>query len=149
MPSTNKNFINDDLDFMELKNSFDKLREENVILEEVMPAVQEEKVIVNTYHTDEHEKQHGKDVTIEVVASSSKLNLSFGHLDPLNVSDSNEDEVFASQEEHEAYLASMGGGHQLEEDFDLYDDDYADQIRDLPGQIKAFHDFQLHNSGRK
>ncbi|GJU23244.1 zinc knuckle CX2CX4HX4C containing protein, partial [Tanacetum coccineum] len=43
VPSTNKNFINDDLDFMELKNSFDKLREENVILEEVMPAVQEEK----------------------------------------------------------------------------------------------------------
>ncbi|GKB18150.1 zinc knuckle CX2CX4HX4C containing protein [Tanacetum coccineum] len=149
VPSTIKNFINDDLDFMELKNSFDKLREENVILEEVMPAVQEEKVIVNTYHTDEHEKQHGKDVTMEAVASSSKPNPSFGHLDPLNVSDSDEDEVFASQEEHDAYLASMGGGHQLEEDFDMYDDDYADQIRDLRGQIKAFRDFQLHNSGRK
>ncbi|GKB19984.1 hypothetical protein Tco_0853907, partial [Tanacetum coccineum] len=83
------------------------------------------------------------------VASSSKPKLSFGHLDLSNVSDSDEDEVFASQEELNAYMSSIGGGHQLEmEEYDGYDD-YADQIRDLPGEIKAFRDFQLLNSGRK
>ncbi|GKC91101.1 hypothetical protein Tco_1151750 [Tanacetum coccineum] len=55
------------------------------------------------------------------------------------------EEVFASNDEFEAYLSSVGGGNQLEEEFDFYDDDYADQIRDLPGQVKAFRDFQLLN----
>ncbi|GJQ92637.1 zinc knuckle CX2CX4HX4C containing protein [Tanacetum coccineum] len=83
------------------------------------------------------------------MASSKQPKLSFGDLNLTNISDSDEEEVFASNEEFEAYLSSVGGGNQLEEEFDLYDDDYADQTRDLPGQIKEFHDFQLLNSGRK
>ncbi|GJR92347.1 zinc knuckle CX2CX4HX4C containing protein [Tanacetum coccineum] len=42
------------------------------------------------------------------------------------------EEVFAFNDEFEAYLSSVGGGNQLEEEFDFYDDDYEDQIRDLP-----------------
>nr|GFA06619.1 hypothetical protein [Tanacetum cinerariifolium] len=69
--------------------------------------------------------------------------------DLTNISNSDEEEVFASNEEFKAYLSSVGDGNQLEEEFDFYDDDYVDQIRDLRGQIKAFRDFQLLNSGRK
>ncbi|GJS05620.1 hypothetical protein Tco_0322128 [Tanacetum coccineum] len=134
---------------MELKNSFNKLKEEGTALELVEAADQEKSNNVSTHSNNDNDKKHGKEVTKEAEPSSSKPKLSFGLLDLSNFSDSDEDEdeVFASQEEHHAYLASIGGGHQMEqEDFDLYDDDYADQIRDLPGQIKAFHDFQLHSA---
>nr|GEV87359.1 hypothetical protein [Tanacetum cinerariifolium] len=82
-----------------------------------------------------------KEKEAATMASSSKPKLSFGDLDLTNISDSDEEEVFASNEEFAAYLSSVGDGNQLEEEFDFYDDDYADQIRDLPGQLKAFRDF--------
>ncbi|GJS65353.1 zinc knuckle CX2CX4HX4C containing protein [Tanacetum coccineum] len=80
-PTTSK-LIHDELDLMELKNSFDKLKEEGTALELVEAAVQEK---------------------------SNNPKLSFGPLDLSNFSDSDEDEdeVFASQEEHHAYLASI------------------------------------------
>ncbi|GJX52751.1 hypothetical protein Tco_0281120 [Tanacetum coccineum] len=144
-PTTSK-LIHDELDLMELKNSFDKLKEEGTTLELVEASVHEKSNNVSTHSNNDNDKKHGKEVTKEAEASFSKPKLSFGPLDLSNFSDSDEDEVFASQEEHDAYLASIGGGHQMEqEDFDLYDDDYADQIQDLPGQIQAFRDFQLHS----
>ncbi|GKA36102.1 reverse transcriptase domain, reverse transcriptase zinc-binding domain protein [Tanacetum coccineum] len=92
----------------------------------------------------------GKDNKEADVASSSKPKFSFGPLELSDISDSDEDEVFASQEDFNAYMSSTGGGHQREEEeFDLYDDDYADQVRDLSGQIQEFRDFQLHHGGRK
>nr|GEU70203.1 reverse transcriptase domain-containing protein [Tanacetum cinerariifolium] len=104
---------------------------------------------VSTNVSSAHESTNGKEVVKEVVAFLSKPKLSFGHLDLANISDSDEDEVFASNEEYEAYMSSIGGGHPLEEEFDMYDDDYADQIRDLPGQIKAVSPFTQKNSDDK
>ncbi|GJZ64476.1 hypothetical protein Tco_0620897 [Tanacetum coccineum] len=83
-PTTSK-LIHDELDLMELKNSFDKLKEDGMALE-----------------------------LVEAVVQEKSNNFSFGPLDLSNFSDSDEDEVFASQEEHDAYLASIGGGQQME-----------------------------------
>ncbi|GJY60171.1 feruloyl CoA ortho-hydroxylase 1-like protein [Tanacetum coccineum] len=145
-------YIDDGINLLELKNSFDKLREEDAVLDVVKKADsentnKEEPRNVSTNVSNAHESTNGKEVVKEVVASSSKPKLSFGHLDLANISDSDEDEVFASNDEYEAYMSSIGGGHPLEEEFDMYDDDYADQIHDLPGQIKELRDFQLLNSG--
>ncbi|GKF28958.1 hypothetical protein Tco_0095300, partial [Tanacetum coccineum] len=84
---------------------------------------------------------HNVKKAVQVEVSSSKPKLSFGELDLSNFSDSDDDEVFASKEDYDAYMSSMGGGKTLEDEYDIYDDDYADQIRDLPGQLKEFHDF--------
>ncbi|GKB95569.1 RNA-directed DNA polymerase, eukaryota, reverse transcriptase zinc-binding domain protein [Tanacetum coccineum] len=156
-----KKHINDDLDFMELKNSFDKLRQEDSIFE----VVEDPKMVMGTGSSLDANNEHmslnsdpvkaqglvsGKDNKEADVASSSKPKFSFGPLELGDISDSDEDEVFASQEDFNAYMSSTGGGHQREEEeFDLYDDDYAYQVRDLPGQIPEFRDFQLHHGGRK
>ncbi|GJY92277.1 hypothetical protein Tco_0508059 [Tanacetum coccineum] len=109
-PTTSK-LIHDELDLMELKNSFNKLKEEGTALELVEAADQEKSNNVSTHSNNDNDKKHGKEVTKEAEASSSKPKLSFGPLDLSNFSDSDKDEVFASQEEHDAYLASIGGGH--------------------------------------
>ncbi|GJV45295.1 ribonuclease H-like domain-containing protein [Tanacetum coccineum] len=119
-PTNTTSIIQDEIDLDQLRNNMNKLVEEEKVAKEAA-----------------------------TMASSNKPKLSFGDLNLTNISDSDEEDVFASIEEFEAYLSSVGGGNQLEEEFDLYDDDYADQIRDLPGQIKEFRDFQLLNSGRK
>ncbi|GKC52780.1 zinc knuckle CX2CX4HX4C containing protein [Tanacetum coccineum] len=147
-------YIDDGINLLELKNSFDKLREEDAVFDVVKKVDsgntnQDELMNVSTNVSSEPETTISKEVAKEVVASSSKPKLSFGHLDLANISDTDDDEVFASNEEYEAYMSSIGGGHPLKEEFDMYDDDYADQICDLPGQIKAFRDFQLLHSGRK
>ncbi|GJY99172.1 zinc knuckle CX2CX4HX4C containing protein [Tanacetum coccineum] len=144
----------DDINLLELKNSFDKLKEEGAVFDEVKQVDlgkgnQEDSMNVSINVPNAHVTLFRMEVAEEAVASSSKPKLSFGDLDLANISDTDEEEVFASNDEHEAYMSSIGGGNQLEEEFDFYDDDYADQIRDLPGQIKAFCDFQLLNSGRK
>ncbi|GJT22253.1 zinc knuckle CX2CX4HX4C containing protein [Tanacetum coccineum] len=154
-----KKHINDDLDFMELKNSFDKLRQEDSILE----VVEDPKMVIGTGSSFDANNElmslnndlmkaqgleSGKDNKEADVVSSSKPKFSFGPLDLGDISDSDEDKVFASQEDYN--MSSTGGGHQREEEeFNLYDDDYADQVRDLSGQIQEFRDFQLHHGGRK
>ncbi|GJV91874.1 zinc knuckle CX2CX4HX4C containing protein [Tanacetum coccineum] len=148
-------YIDNNINVMELKNSFTKLIKEDKVLDvvngaDLVDTSLEERLSSSCGPSNVHGANNGKnDKGGADVASSSKPKLSFGHLDLSNVSDSNEDEVFASQEELNAYMSSIGGGHQLEmEEYDGYDD-YADQIRDLPGEIKAFCNFQLLNSGRK
>lgn len=147
-------YVKDNINGMELKNSFAKLSEEDKVLDAANGAD-----MVDTSHHDTtvtsdvsnvHEVNNGNNVNEGAdVASSSKPKLSFGHLDLSNVSDSDEDEVFASQDEFNAYMSSIGGGNSLEmEDYDEYDD-YADQIRDLPGEIQALRDIQLHHRVRK
>ncbi|GKA92382.1 zinc knuckle CX2CX4HX4C containing protein [Tanacetum coccineum] len=112
----------DDINLLELKNSFDKLKEEGAVFDVVKQVdsgkgTQEYPMNVSINVPNAHVTSFGMEVSKEAVSSSSKPKLSFG-------------------------------GNQLEEEFDFYDDDYADQICDLPGQIKAFRDFQLLNSGR-
>nr|GEV74883.1 hypothetical protein [Tanacetum cinerariifolium] len=107
-------YIDDGINLLEFKNSFDKLREEDAVLDVVKKADsentnKEEPRNVSTNVSSPHESTNGKEVVKEAVASSK----------------------------YEAYMSSIGGGHPLEEDFDMYDDDYANQIRDLPRQIKA------------
>ncbi|GJU96654.1 zinc knuckle CX2CX4HX4C containing protein [Tanacetum coccineum] len=146
--STSK-YKEDEIDLDQLKNNMNKLMEEEKVLDINTEAVTSglddgmaaENRILGVCFKEAKEAA--------TMASSNKPKLSFGDLNLTNISDSDEEEVFASNEEFEAYLSSVGGGNQLEEEFDLYDDDYADQIRDLPGQIKEFRDFQLLNSGRK
>nr|GEX65433.1 zinc knuckle CX2CX4HX4C [Tanacetum cinerariifolium] len=62
-------------------------------------------------------------------------------LDVINEDDTTDDEdVFTS------YGGYIGGGNQLEdEDFDFYEG-YADQVVDLDGALKEFHDFKLSMS---
>ncbi|GJW44154.1 hypothetical protein Tco_0072953 [Tanacetum coccineum] len=117
-----KKHINDDLDFMELKNSFDKLRHEDSIFE----VVEDPKMVMGTGSSLDVNNEHmslnsdlmkaqglvsGKDNKEADVASSSKLKFSFGPLELGDISDSDEDEVFASQEDFNAYMSSTRGGH--------------------------------------
>ncbi|GJS97504.1 zinc knuckle CX2CX4HX4C containing protein [Tanacetum coccineum] len=155
----NKEINDDSINLLDLQKSFNKLRNEDAVLEEVHNAAAVEQVDhgrgpmedlsnVSTRVTNVHANSTGKKA-VQVEVSSSKPKLSFGELDLSNFSDSDDDEVFASKEDYDAYMSSMGGGKTLEDEYDIYDDDYADQIRDLPGQLKEFHDFRLSYSGKK
>ena len=62
-------------------------------------------------------------------------------------SDSDDDEVL--EPETSGYLASGGGGYDLE---DIMPDDYAAQVYDLPGHLAEFcdmYDINLLGRGRK
>ncbi|GKD20206.1 ty3-gypsy retrotransposon protein [Tanacetum coccineum] len=61
--------------------------------------------------------------------------------DCINESDTDDDDVIPS------YGSFLGGGNQPEdEDFDFYDG-YEEQVVDLHGALKEFHDFKLSMSG--
>nr|GEZ54871.1 hypothetical protein [Tanacetum cinerariifolium] len=89
--------------------------------------------------------------------SSSKSVYGDGHKDK-NVSSPpvlkkwdviNEDDTTDDEDVFTSYGGSLGGGNQLEDkDFDFYGS-YADQVVDLDGALKEFHDFKLSMSGRK
>lgn len=53
------------------------------------------------------------------------------------VTNSDDDEVLEPDNDMAKFLASSGGYHELE---DYFDDDYAAQVYDLPGQLIVFCD---------
>lgn len=68
--------------------------------------------------------------------SSTKVGNPFLKVEEVVVSDIDDEEVFEPDNPMAKFLASTGGGHELED----YYDDYADQLYDLPGQLFAFCD---------
>ncbi|GJX58888.1 hypothetical protein Tco_0290278 [Tanacetum coccineum] len=148
-PTNATSIIRDEIDLDQQRNNMNKLMEEEKVLdintEAVTPGLDDGMAAENG-RLGVCFKEAKEAATM---ALSSKPKLSFGDLDLTNISDSDKEEVFASNDKFEAYLSSVGGDNQLKEEFDFYDGDYADQIHDLPGQVKAFRDFQLLNSGRK
>lgn len=96
-------------------------------------------------------KEKAHDTTTKPSSSSypySMVGNPFSKVGDVIVSDSDDEEVLEPDNPMAKFLASTGGGHELED----YYDDYADQVYDLPGQLDDFsdmYDIKLQGSGNK
>ena len=78
-----------------------------------------------------------KPSTSSPCTSSKNVGNPFSKVGEVVVNDSDEDKVLEPDNDMAKFLASFVGYHVLE---DYFDDDYAAQVYDLPGQLNVYCD---------
>ena len=166
----NNNWV-EDINFVELKNSFDVLKAQDSVLEPVIGTTDTLEVTSSSSKTTSPSPMmttpivekigkleqliiEGKGTLVDdngkpvPVADGIRKGNPFSKVGEVVVSES-EDEVFEPNDPMDSYFSSAGGHHELE---GYLSDDYAAQVFDLPGQFEEYNkqfDFKLQGRSRK